>query len=185
MQISEIYNKLHNSIQSYKHDNWFHFNTEIRSETYKGFFKTSTQITIEDLEHLDVIIYQLNQQLYTELINHIYTKINPITYLYTSNYINVHNQISKYNFCFCSQSNVQNLDKFIYLRNPTTQPIRLKYLVSNKNLEDIDIYLIDSNASNFKLKIGYKITENQFNYQIESSAALFIYDLNAIKLYID
>lgn len=185
MEIAKIYNLLHSKIHTFKYDNWFHIKTDTFSENYKGYNKTCHLLDITTDNALDSIIEQLYHNMYKlSLIDTLYLKSNPITYMSVNKY-NIDLLLSdsnKYNMIITSLKNKEIIDKLIYLRNPTTNPLKIKVLYSINSSID-NIYLLDKNKIDLKLEIGFKVSKD-IKTKIETFYSLFINNLNVTELYL-
>lgn len=185
MEIANIYNKLHTKIHNHKYDNWFHVRTETMSENFKGFYTSQYKFKNISESALDEFIEHMYRDLYNSLlIKRLYLKCNPVSYInLNKDNINFLLGNKKFNTIITTFDNKELIDKLIYSRNPTTDPVKLKVIYSYE--EGKDIYLLDKNKIDLKLEIGFKVSnELSTHILIETFSSLFINNLNVTQLYL-
>lgn len=187
MEIGKIFNILHSELQNYKHNDWFHVSTDTMSDSYKGIYQHKYIITEYVLNNeLEHFLKHLSCDVYKSVvINSLYSKMNPIKYINIdkeqfSKILNNNN----YNTIITSFNNREKIDKLIYLRNPITEPVKLKVLYSYDDINN-SVYIFDNDKINVKLYTGIDIKKKESTYEINLSSSLYVNDLNITELFIN
>lgn len=187
MDASSIYNKFHDTVDAYKHDNWLKIKTEKMGSNYRGYFSLSHMVTRIEAESANIedpyglLFGQLLKRLYASSLEQLYHKLNPVAlrYFHLASPSQIPNTV---NTLITGEFQMKNISAMLATQSDVgrikTIPIVLERGGSNDNV----IYALDINDLALSINLGLKVDTDETHHRLTLGWSLYIGNPNVTQL---